>query len=65
MFHGVETLRLQDNGTQGYLKTIEKEQKIEWIRTQIYLRLSDLQKFLKKQYDVVFDQLQSYYNLLR
>ena len=65
MFHGVETLKLQDKGTQGYLKTIEKEQKIEWIRTQIYLRLSDLQKFLKKQYDVVFDQLQSYYNLLR
>ena len=44
MFHGVETLKLQDNGTQGYLKTIEKEQKFEWIRTQIYLRLSDLQK---------------------
>ena len=65
MFHGVETLKLQDNGTQGYLKTIEKEQKFEWIRTQIYLRLSDLQKQLKKQYDVVFDQLQSYYNLLR
>jgi transposase len=65
MFHGVETLNLQYKGTQGYLKTIEKEQKIEWIRTQIYLILSDLQKYLKKQYDVVFDQLQSYYNLLR
>ena len=65
MFHGVETLKLQDKGTQGHLKTIKKEQKIEWIRTQIYLRLSDLQKFLKKQYDVVFDELQSYYNLLR
>ena len=65
MFHGVETLNLQYKGTQGYLKTIEKEQKIEWIRTQIYLILSDLQKHLKKQYDVVFDQLQSYYNLLR
>ncbi len=35
------------------------------MRTQIYLRLSDLQKFLKKQYDVVFDRLQSYYNLLK
>ena len=33
MFHGVETLNLQDKGTQGYLKTIKKEQKIEWIRT--------------------------------
>ena len=33
--------------------------------TQIYLILSDLKKYLKKRYDVVFDQLQSYYNLLR
>ena len=33
MFHGVETLKLQDKGTQGHLKTIKKEQKIEWIRT--------------------------------
>ena len=65
MFHGVESLRLQYKGTKGYLKAVEKEQIIEWMRTQIYLRLSDLQKFLKKQYDVVFDRLQSYYNLLK
>ena len=26
----------------------------------INLRLSDLQEYLKKQYDVVFDRLQSY-----
>ena len=31
------------------------------MRAQSYLRLSDLQKYLKKQYDVVFDILQSYY----
>ena len=29
MFHGVETLKLQDKVTQGHLKTIEKEQEIE------------------------------------
>ena len=65
MFHGVESLKLQYKGTKGYLKAVEKEQIIEYMRTQIYLRLSDLQKFLKKQYDVVFDRLQSYYNLLK
>ena len=31
----------------------------------INLRLSDLQEYLKKQYDVVFDRLQTYYNLLK
>ena len=31
------------------------------MRAENYLRFSDLQKYLKKQYDVVFDILQSYY----
>ena len=35
------------------------------MRAQSYLRLSDLQEDLKKQYDVVFDRLQTYYNLLK
>ncbi len=35
------------------------------MRAQSYLKLSDLQAYLKKQYDVVFDRLQSYYNLLK
>ena len=61
MLHGVESLKLQYKGTQGYLKVVEKEQIIKWMRAQNYLRLSDLQKYLKKQYDVVFDILQSYY----
>ena len=30
---------------------VEKEQIIKWMRTQNYLRLSYLQKYLKKQYD--------------
>ena len=65
MFHGVESLKLQYKGTQGYLKAIKKEQIIKWMRTQSYLRFLDVQKYLKKQYDVVFDRLQSYYNLLK
>ena len=45
MFHGVESFKLQHKGTQGYLKAVEKEQIIEWIRAQNYLRLSDLQEY--------------------
>ena len=33
------------------------------MRAQSHLRLSDLQQYLRKQYDVVFDRLQSNYNL--
>ena len=35
------------------------------MKAQSYLILSDLQKYLNKQYNVVFDLLQSYYNLLK
>ncbi len=35
------------------------------MKAQSYLILSDLQEDLKKQYDVVFDLLQSYYKLLK
>ena len=36
------------------------------MRAQSHLRLSDLQVYLKKQYDVVFFYLlQGYYNLLK
>jgi putative transposase len=57
MFHGVESLKLQYKRIQGYLKAVEKEKIIEWVRTQNYLRLLNLRKYLKKQYDVVFDIL--------
>ena len=41
MFHGVESLKLQYKGTQDYLKAVEKEQIIQWMRAQSYLRLID------------------------
>jgi 2-polyprenyl-3-methyl-5-hydroxy-6-metoxy-1,4-benzoquinol methylase len=44
MFHGVEILKLQDKGTQGYLKAVKKDQIIQWIRGQSHLKLSDLKK---------------------
>jgi hypothetical protein len=44
---------------------LEKEQIIEWLMAQDYLILSDLRKSLNRQYDLVFDILQSYYNLLK
>ena len=65
IFHGVESLKLQYKGTQGYLKAVEKEQIMEWRRAQSNLRLSDLQNYLKKQYDVFFESNQSYYKLLK
>ena len=65
LFHGVESLRRQYQGRQGYLKAVEKEKTIEWLRAQDYLRLSDLKNYLQEQYDMVFESNQSYYNLFK
>ncbi|EDX71110.1 hypothetical protein MC7420_4297 [Coleofasciculus chthonoplastes PCC 7420] len=65
LFQGVESLKLQYKGRAGYLKSEEKEQTIQWLREQDYLRLSDLQKYLQEQYNVVFESNQSYYSLFK
>jgi len=65
LFQGVESLKLQYKGRQGYLKSEEKDQIIQWLREQEYLRLSDLQNYLQEQYDVFFESNQSYYSLFK
>lgn len=46
LFQGVESLRLQYKGTQGYLKPGAKLEVINYLKTQEYLRLSDLKIYL-------------------
>ncbi|MEQ8999632.1 MAG: IS630 family transposase, partial [Coleofasciculus sp. B1-GNL1-01] len=65
LFQGVESLKLQYKGRAGYLKPEEKDQTIQWLREQDYLRLSDLQGYLREQYNVVFESNQSYYSLFK
>jgi transposase len=63
LFEGVESLRLQYKGTSGYLNNQEKESVIQWLRSQEYLRIEDLQLHLEREYNVVFASKQSYYNI--
>lgn len=65
LFQGIESLRLQHKGSQGYLTPKEKTQVIEWIRQQDYLRVSDLKRHLHQTYNVVYASDQSYYDLLK
>lgn len=65
IFEGVESLKLQYKGRQGYLKPEEKAKIIEWLKEQDYLRLSDLKNHLEKEYSVVFESNQSYYSLFK
>lgn len=61
---GVDSLKLQYKGRKGYLSPEDKQKVIEELRARDWLRLSDLQILLEREYGVVFQSEQSYYNLL-
>ena len=63
LFEGVESLIIQYKGTQGYLNSQDKDAVIQWLRSQDYWRLGDLQLHLEREYQVVFKSKQSYYNI--
>lgn len=64
LFSGVESLKLQFKGTKSQLKPEEKNQVINWLREQEYLRLSDLKNYLEREYKIFYKSNQSYYTLL-
>lgn len=63
IFDGVESLRLQYKGSQGYLSSSEKEEVLQWLKSQDYWRIEDLQIHLEREYNVVFESNQSYYDI--
>ena len=50
IFQGVERLKMQYKGGKSYLRKIEKQKVIEWLRGLDYCRLGDLQ--ISKTYDL-------------
>lgn len=65
IFVGVESLKLQYRGGTGKLTHQQKQEAITWLRTQEYCKLESLRLHLEREYSVIFNSLQSYYNLLK
>jgi putative transposase len=65
IFEGVENLRIKYQGRKSYLTTEKKQQVIQWLRDQEYLRLSDLRLHLQQEYNLIFESEQSYYSLFK
>ncbi|NJO99077.1 MAG: transposase [Pleurocapsa sp. CRU_1_2] len=61
---GVEGLRLQYRGSQGYLNLREKVAVIEWIGQKTQRTVWEVIDYIENSYDVVYRSLQSYYELL-
>lgn len=62
---GVEGLRLNYWGTQGYLSQEQKQEVLAWLAQKDYCTLDEVIEQLEQQYQVVYQSLQSYYTLLK
>lgn len=61
---GVEGLKLNYHGTQGYLSAAQKQQVFSWLQNQDYWTIEDLVDHLQEDYGVRYKSQQSYYALL-
>ena len=60
---GVAGLCLSYAGSSGYLTPEQRQAVLDWLATQNYWNLAELQAQVQDQYEVVFDSKQSYYTL--
>lgn len=60
---GIEHLRLGHRGSSGYLTDEQRAKVLNWIKTQQYWHLPELQAHLEDEYQVLFKSKQSYYDL--
>jgi transposase len=61
---GVAGLRLVYRGSVGYLTTAQRDQTIAWLRDQASWSVPALHAYLQDTFQVVYQSLQSYYDLL-
>lgn len=61
---GVEGLKLNYWGTQGYLKPEEKQEVLKWLSQKEFWLLEEVVNPIEDTYGVVYKSPQSYYSLL-
>lgn len=62
---GIAGLKLSYQGAESYLRPEQRQEVIEWLKSQESWDLSELECHLVEQYDVVFKSPTSYYELLK
>lgn len=62
---GVECLTVNYQGSKGYLTPEQKQKTIDWLQQKETVKLSELQKYLREEYNITFESEQSYYSLLK
>lgn len=62
---GVEGLKLNYRGTQGYLKADQKQKLMSWLAQKDAWLLEEVVRHIEDAYGVVYQSPQSYYTLLK
>lgn len=62
---GIEGLKLGYKGSSSYLKLSQIEEIREWLKPVERRNISELERHLIEEYDVVFKSRESYYSILR
>lgn len=63
--NGVEGLKLNYWGTQGYLKPQQKQELLAWLAQKDYWLLEEVVHQIEDTYGIVYKSQQSYYALLK
>ena len=61
---GLEGLKLKYKGSTGYLSNCDRQEIIQWLKTQKQLKLEKLENYIEDHYGVKFCSKKSYYRLL-
>ena len=62
---GVDGLKLNYWGTQGYLSKPQKQELLGWLNQQDYWTIEEIIDHIEQTYGVTYQSLQSYYTLLQ
>jgi putative transposase len=60
---GIEALKLNHQGSKGYLKETEKQQVLNWLETKNQWNLNELEYYIARKFGVTFAAPSSYYDL--
>jgi putative transposase len=64
VFGGIEQLKIQYKGSKSYLSLSQKAEVVQWLQSLKHCEREKLQIYIETNYGVVFQSLQSYYDLL-
>ena len=62
---GITGLRLSYKGSKSYLDSAQKQIVLNWLEQRNYWHLSELKEYIEDNFNIIFESLQSYYDLFK